>query len=752
MASTTVQDQATLLLQQQVAEAKIRGSPAPDIEAAAILQSIATSLILTPKSVLYVALLAKNGFLAALASELAQIQTVIKDVDDVGNQTFEITDVSALEQARVALLNIENSQQQIAANNSSFGIYLNGVNSFLNNQLAQNVKTPGATALVRTSAEAQTDLATDFAQLQTLHADTIDRFYALAVGIQNFLSSPIGMAIGLSAATRSRQDIDSILASISASNSGAASRDFATRLITAKAVLSLLGTTPDITKPQLDSVSQLPAGYNVIGTSDPATAQATTSAGPFTFTATDSLLADVNGTIATQLASTIFPAVNQPAILSSAVSYPVTISSGQNLFLVFQADPSQTFSVQPDGTYTATTVALGAGWNLQPDGTFTKVYRVPLTAGSRSITQIVADINAVIGSPSIGLAAQFASTNQILIYGFSNAPNVYFSRIGIGLSSPSLVVPYYFANSAHATLGFGIHQFGIPGTTTELALAGLEAFFSSLFTFKENTNGTITLTSIANTPGTSALFSGGVATTLGLAASYLATDDTVTLSGSVLGVPTNPVNPIGLFDVGDLFTSSTGSASIASIAADEFVLSAALPTFSGSITIRSILYAVWTLFNQAIQTALTPWLQTRYSQNLNVINAAIAPLSGAPTPAFINSARALLNDLSTQIGNLLTTFSSGSFNVPAGGAAKETVVINNIISTLQERKYDRAQDFFLRCKIADIFTMDWQTLSYGGNFLRAAMDVARTDVQFVNTTTDQQGQVKASQSRTGLPG
>lgn len=751
MASTTVQDQATALLQQQVAESKIRGSPAPDIEAAAILQSIATSLILTPKSILYVSLLAKNGFLAALAAELTQIQSCIKDLDDLSNQVFKITDVSDLEQARIALLSIENSQQQLSSKNASFSVYLNGINNFLNNQLAPNVKTPGATELVRPSTEAQTDLVNDFAQLQTLHADTLDRFYALAVGIQNFLSSPIGMAIGLSAATRSRQDIDSILSTIQTDPSGTGSRDFATRLITAKAALSLLGTTPDITKPQLDTTQQLPAGYDVTGVSDPASAVAKTSPGPFTFTTTDHLTAIV-GTVITQPVSTLFPAENQPAILSSAVTYPVTITSGQNLFLQFTADPSQTFTLQPDGTYTATTIALGASWNLQPDGTYTKVYRIPLTAGSRSITQIVADINAVIGSPSIGLAAQFASTNQILIYGFSNAPNQFFSRIGIGLFSPSLSVPYYFANSAHATLGFGIHQFGVPGTTADLALAGLEAYFSSLFTFQENTDGTISFTTIQNTPGTTAAFSGGVATTLGLAASYAATNGTVTLSGTVNGVPTDPVNPIGLFDVGDLFTSSTGSEAVQGISSTEFTLAAALPTFSGAVTVTSALYSVWVLFNQAIQAALIPWLLTKYSQNLNVINAAIAPLSGSPKPAFINAAKALLNDLSTQIGNLLTTFSSGTYSISAGAASKEIVVINNIIATFQERKYDRAQDSFLRCKIVDVFSMDWQTLSFGGNFLRSAMDVARTDVKFVNTTADEQSNVNASQTRTGLPG
>lgn len=749
MAATTVQDQATALLQQKVAEVKIRGAPAPDVEAAAILTSIATSLILNPKAVLYVANLARNGLLAALTSELTQVGLVRQDLLDLENISYEITDSSDLEKARIALLSVEN-QQKIAANNGSFTIYQNAVNDFLNNQLAQNVKKPGAPSLARPSQEAQTDLPTDFGLLQTLHADTLDRLYALAVGVQNFLSSPISTVVGLSTATRARQDIEDMISELQSDSSASSSRDFAVRLITAKAALGLLGVAPDITKPSLDTNLDLPTGYVVTGTSNETQANAKTSAGPFSFVSTDHLTADVNGNTTTVSSTTLFPAQNQPAVLSSAVTYPVTITSGQNLFVSFVADPSQTFSLQLDGTYTATTVALGTKWILNVDGTYSKTYRIPLTSGVRSLAQILTDINAVLSG--IGNAVQLGSTNQILIYGFSNSPNIFFQRISIALISPNTSSPFYFANSAHATLGFSPNQFGIVGTSTDLTFASLEAFYSSLFNFVENTDKTISLSTLAATIGTTATFSGGIATTLGLAPSYLAVDNHVTFAGTVLGVATNPVNPIGLFDTGDQFVSSTGSSTVQSISATGITLSSSLPTFDGAVTINSVLYQTWVALNALVQQFLQTWLKTKYSSNLNVLDQAIAPLAGEITPALVNAALTIVSDLETQLTSMVTAISDPTTIIPSGGAANEADIINGIVALFTERKYDRAQDFFLELKIAEVFQMDWQTMSYGGSFLRAATDVARTDVQFINTTADGGTDVNGSQDRTGLPG
>ncbi len=749
MAASTVQDQATALLRQRVVEAKIRGASAPDIEAAAVLTSIAASLILNPRAVLYVASLARNGLLAALTTEIAQVDKVTQDVTDLNNISYEITDSSDLQKARVALLSIE-GQQKISASNGSFEIYSNAINSFLNNQLAKNVKAPGATALLRPSQEAQIDLAADFGLLKTQHADTLDRLYALAVGIQNFLSSSITTAIGLTTATRSRQDLDDIIASLASNSSAASSRDFAVRLLTSKAAIGLLGAAPDYTKPPISTAALLPPGYNITGFSNPSAALARTVAGPYTVGSVDHLVATVNGVTVDQTTATLFPAQNQPAVLSSAVSYPVTIAASQNLFINFVADSSQSFTVQPDGTYNATTIALGTKWNLNPDGTFSKVYRVPLTAGSRTLAQILTDINAVI--TGIGLAVQLGATNRILIYGFSNSPNVFFQRISIALTAPNTIAPFYFTNSDHAVLGFGSHQFGVVGTTQALVLASLQAFYASLFSFLPNTDGTISLTTLATAIGTSALFSGGVSTTLGLAAAYLAVDDHVTFKGLVLGVATNPINPIGLLDVGDVFIGPTGQSTVSSISATGIVLAADLPTFDGSVTVDSTLLNIWTLLSSKIQADVQAIFKTKYAVNLNVLDQAIAPLAGEVTPSLVNSALTILTNLRSTLSGFITNLSDPTVTIPVGAASNEAVIVNSIVSTFIERKYDRALDFFLRCKIVDVFQMDWQTLSYGGALLKAAASLARTDVQFINTVTDGGTQASASQDRTGLPG
>ena len=46
----------------------------------------------------------------------------------------------------------------------------------------------------------------------------------------------------------------------------------------------------------------------------------------------------------------------------------------------------------------------------------------------------------------------------------------------------------------------------------------------------------------------------------------------------------------------------------------------------------------------------------------------------------------------------------------------------------------RAAAFMLRCKIVDVFTMDWQSASFSGELLRSISDFASTDLVFPNAS------------------
>lgn len=761
MAATTVQAQATALLQQSFAESKIRGTPAPQVESPAVLETIATSLLLNPRASLYVALLARNGLAAAVTNEIALVDALTKDVQDLGNITYDITDTSALQTARTSLISLEN-QQRVSSSVGAFKIYDNSVSKFLNTQLARNVKAPGATSLVRPGSEAATDLGGDFITLKTSHTDVLDRLYSLAVGVQNFLGSPLGSIIGAQTASRSRRDIESMIAQLQSDPSGAASRDITNRLITARAALKLMGSAPVVTTPVLDTALHLPTGYSVIGSSQTGAASTVSQPGPFTFSSGDSLSITVNGTTITKTTSTLVQPLNQPAVFGTVLpGGTAVIQPYYCLFLKIMADPSQTpsFVVQPDGTYTHPT--LGPNWNpptVLSGGLFSRVYRAQLNPTASPVTlstaSIVSLINGALGAVGQAVELAQAGSNQILIYGYHSTGTLYVTSIAVAVSNTE---PDGFGNfsvfnlSAHSLLGFQQSQFGLQGTTASLLQATINVLYAAILTVTKNTNETLTFNTVSTDHGTSLSFSGSLASGIGLhnvVAS--ATNTKVTFSGTVLGVQTSPVNPIGIMDIGDILISATGQSSIASISASSITLATPLPTFSGAVSVMSALYSVWATFNSLLQSFLVPWSKNAYSKNLNKIDSAVAVLKGEASPAQRNNALALLTDLRSQLSSLSTLLAQSQTLLPTGAGTKEQKVVQGILTTFDERKYDKAKDLFLRCKIQDVFQMDYQSLSYGGALMKASANIARTDVKFVNTAKDEGGVAIASQPRSGL--
>lgn len=756
MSVRSLQDQVDSLLNKSVVQPKVGGVASPDVETASVIESLALAMMLQPRSAFYAYYLARNGLTTAINSEVAAIDALKLTIQDLSNNTFAIKDTKALKRAQAAMLQLS-TQGQVSSDSNAFDRYNVAVNDFLDKQLSKNIKKPNSTEMVRPGEEAGLALPTDLATVKSAHTVFLDRLYALAVGITNFANTPFSSLVGANVVYRTKKDLDSLVAEIEADESGSQSRDAAVRLIAGRAAVRMLGTSIDLQAPVIDTVRHLPPDQLLSGESPATPAAAATAAGPFVMAPGGSLSMTAGGATVTSFA--LSQAGNAAAILGDAVTYPVLVPANYHLFLKLEAISGLSWTpgvagTTEDGTFSELT--LGSGWTLDGAGTYFKTFKVVLNSGSTlttpagsaspmsmTLANVLSAINTALGS--VGSAQEFvaAGSNRILIYGDTKV-----QRISIALSSftmepqslgyvgstgATVLVPRLYTNSFHSSLGFSALPVGETGSTpADRVLQAMQMVFPSLVSFSLGTDGKIVMTSLVTGPGASLAFAGSWAGSLGLSASYQATSSRVLLKNEA-----GSVSPVGLLDVGDSFICSSGSGTVTALRSDSFEIDSAIPTFTGPITVTSALLRVWSFLDGQVQSFLGPWIDSKFSSDLSSLDQLIAVLIGSPTSPRRSEAIALLDDLRSQLTALQAALTGSQGMLLGASATKEKAALSNVISLFTERKYDRALDLLLQCKLQEIFELDWQSVSYSGALMKAAESVAQADVKFPDLTQDE---------------
>lgn len=231
----------TSFMSRPVVMEKSKGVATPDSEAASLFESVALNLLTHPRVVLYAAHLARNALVKSINDEITAIDEVGKLVRDFTNMSFRVKDTAALDQARIALLQIE-GQGRLDGSSVAATRFSDSVSEFLE-ELAKSVR-GSSTELLRPSSEAEALLPSSYARLVSLHKDSSDRLLSIATGIDSFFSSSIGSLLCLSTVQTVRGDIESLLEDISADSTGAKSREAVYRLISARALLKIIGSPP----------------------------------------------------------------------------------------------------------------------------------------------------------------------------------------------------------------------------------------------------------------------------------------------------------------------------------------------------------------------------------------------------------------------------------------------------------------------------------------------------------------------------
>ena len=690
MAQPSVQEQVDLLLRRSLVEDKVGGTPSTELEAYAVLESVALSLYLYPRSVLYLWHLARNGLLKTVADELSQVRELGQVIADLGNQSYAIRDLSALNRAKTSLLQIER-QGRLTTANGSFKSFDSAVTEFLNGSISKNVRRLGQAELVRPGAEAADTLPSAVASLKALHADVVTRLGYFAEGVRKFVASDLSSRISKTTTLRIRASVQEVIDGLTADAQAVRSREYAVKLIAAKTVLSMVGSPPSPFDPVIDTDRGLPDGHSIEMRTPVQQVTLLSTEGPWS---SEDLTLDIDTNLI-QASVTIPPAGIVPAgrhmLFSSALPASVTIPPNYHLFLRI--------------------------------GDVDK--RVPLNDSGIDVT---ADIDQLVSTLNVLSGGSFVAARS-----FSGAG----ARIGLYCPQPIRVVsvmieehvgatagtPTTWSRSAHELLGFSTTRESSTEFGVDDVLAALDELLVTRpgFSFARVSDTQFSVTADL-AAGDWATFTSD--TLFGGERMLLPTAEAFTLHGEVFEVDQD-VSPLDLVRPGDLVVLPGIEVEAVTVDAQTVTTAAPFPSYDGPFSVVPSIVVMWRKLQDAVDGFQRSWQLSGFSRNLDRLDALIAPLYATPTPARRAGALEALQVLERTLEGLQTVLAVGPL---PRFVDEEKAVAEGVLNTLQERKYDRAGAFLLQCRIPEVLTLDWQSLSFGGELMAALSSVALADV------------------------
>ena len=705
MALLTVQDQVSALLRRQLVEDKTRGTPSVQVEAAAVLDSVALNFVFNPRAVLYFSHLARNALLKLVSDELSAADNLKQTIQDLGNQSYALRDLKALERAKTSLLQVE-TQGQILSTEGAFKGFNDAASEFLTKQLSKNVRKQGSTDLVRPSVEASASLPTDYSALTSLHSEVDSRLKYLTNGVRDFSSSSLSGTLGINTAFRVRRDLESMISDLENDPTAAKSREYAIRLVAARSALRLLGSPPGILDAKVSTKDSLPYGYSLKGFAVPFLYSKTSAPGPW------SVPDGTNFTVTVNPASGPPQVVTQPFVLGSRPAMMGTLAGPwyvpPNYGLFFDFGGGNT--VRANLNATASPVLMTAadvvqainwqvsGWVIAMEGWVAGQGRI----GIRSQTMNPFSLTDKISEPHPG------STSGVATVWTTSARPLFGLPLSSDLGPKAADVMVDCLNSSLPIVSFHVQD--------DTVLADLTLWAGE----------TVRLNIPPVFPDDGA---------------HPALSNRMNLVGTYLGEPVQaPLTD--LVSAGDSVTSSTGMSLIDSVGIT-IHLHDSLPVFDGPVVIDSGLVSMWKTLQPALDAFTPVWKQ--YG-GLSRLDSLVSPLYGSPTLARRNDALQALQVLVDVLESLQTVLAGYPLSADVG---QEKAVAEGIMATLTERKFDRALSFLLQGRPLEVFSLDWQTASFSGELLAAASEVAKSDVTWPTPSTEERYLPYASDDLSG---
>jgi len=704
-------------LDRQVVTPRLDQSANSGDEVAAVLEAVAITLLLYPQAALALILRSKNTLQQLVQQDIGLIDFITQAIDDINNPDDPVTDSSDLIEAQTALVELDRLGK-VGQGVQAYDRYNAAINRFLDEKLARSLKRharlrDGVHEFERSGTEAKQDVFQALTLFGAAHSAVIQRRKELQGSVADFQSVDLTRVVSGRTLARVRSSLQQIIRGIAQQN--LSKTVMALELLAGAASLKSISNIREVYDPLVDTLGMKPDGRTIVADTVPVAATALSSPGPWTLGGTPwnfSLAVD-GGSVGT-------------------IELPSTGASGR-VFLTSTAG-SGTYAIQPIGGLDPKLYV-----RVEEGATITDLTINLTTGGAVTFAQLVADINAGMGVKGT-CQELYTGANRFIIFGAGTV-----TRLTIISAFPGVVDgggTYNAPNpSANLTLGFQDNQrsaaLGVFSAASVKDL--LEGQISSVSMSVEDTSLRITSNLVSFT--SKLVFSGAVAQVFGFGATYECEPTALYLREKGQPVDAASLNILegSLVVAAEVGPGTRALSAVTTPNGDALTFLPSIPLPRGVGLNVVVTSAMANLMQKLLQQL--GLLASMESDFFN-LQKVLSPILARPTLAQINDAKRVLADIRAKLtGANLNPAQTGLLEALSGAVIPDSQVnfrstADTIITSLEERGLDRAEDLLKRGLFSQFFALTREAASRSGRFLSAMEDIGRTDVASTTIEAD----------------
>ena len=720
-------------------------------EVQALLEAVANAFLLFPQSILPIILRAKNSLRQIADTDLQAIDFLIKAVGEVNNPDPTIEDTSDLVEAQTALLELDRLGR-ISEDLKAYGRYEAAVRRFMEDQLGPSLKRRARHEFERTGTEAREDVFTTLPNFLATHRVMADNLAYLSEAVSDFQSVDLNRMVSSKTILSIRNSLD-ILKSRVDSNTISLTV-VAIELLGGSAAMKSITDNIEVYAPTIET-GEVPTGRAIYLRPEAAPATMVSFDEPWKATYPTDRWLVVN----------VDPLESPDVYILELPDTGVKNDSGDNTFYVTSSATraSPTYDIPANSRLYVRVDGYGGMGGCDGE------WEVPITSGTRTVAQILADLNDPtnglwFGGNQIATAAEFKSgSGRFIIY----VNDVIGSPTGLMVRSESsgllpelspIPTPTVFPvvntdPSVHVILGFSDNQTSLPAGqySAESLKDSLEGRLLGASIEVEGSQ--LRITSDSDSPTSSLLVgvhANGMENVIGFPTSLVESQPGYAeiVEG---GVALDPASE-GVF-VGSVVTSveddlsnppyNSAIRTLNNEAVDSIVDTKMYFASSPLPRGEALSTSVYAPVVKAVQdlTVATSRLAGEFEEDFRSVEQSLIPVASKPTPAQINDALRSLNRVRDKLTNddedgLLDILDS---IVVRPDRSQYSSLSDKIIKSLEERGLDRAIELISSGRFSDFFALTKNVASKSSRLMRAMEESMLNDVpvSFIEEDVDE---------------
>jgi len=349
----------------------------------------ASTLVFNPSAIFYLLSLAANRVNQDVEQAIEYLDDIIDGIGEVGRDTKEVTQTSLLSDAAAALLEVERTiENNNAITDQPFSRYSRSLDNFTSGSLTPNVRRatgssfPETYEIVRPPQKAQSSIKENIAELRDLHVTVVSEAEKLTESMSEFLSANLPLLSIQTSVQKVRKDLRDLKDEFDGKTRDGAieiTRDAFLRIQAGKSVITNLTSISDPRESRMASSSSSSDRAAAAYPASEATAASLspTISAPYLITpSTNEIKIEVNEGL--EQVVTLTP--DDPASVIGSIDESYDIHAASTAEMTSSGSGPYTVPASPDNSFRIYVDGIG--------------YQTSLTSGSRTASQVAAEINA----------------------------------------------------------------------------------------------------------------------------------------------------------------------------------------------------------------------------------------------------------------------------------------------------------------------------------------------------------------------